>query len=48
MAIAYISGNIEAELHKEITNEAAKNKISFSAQIKRYKDLADIMKNGVN
>jgi len=39
MALAYISAGIEADLHAQITKEAARNKQSFSAQIREYKDL---------
>jgi len=38
MALAYISAGIESDLHKEITKEAARNKQSFSAQIREYRD----------
>ncbi len=48
MSDAFKSAQIEATLHDSITKEAEKNKISFSRQVERYKDLADIMKNGVN
>jgi len=48
MATSYTRTNIETDLQKEITADAAKNKISFSAQIRRYKDLADTMRHGVN
>jgi len=36
MALAYISAGIEADLHAQITKEAARNKQSFSAQIREY------------
>ncbi len=38
MALAYISAGIEADLHAQITKEAARNKQSFSAQIREYRD----------
>jgi len=38
MALAYTSAGIESDLHKEITREAARNKKSFSAQIREYRD----------
>ena len=48
MSDAFKSAQIEANLHDSITKQAAKSKISFSEQVRRYKDLAEIMKNGVN
>lgn len=48
MATPYVTTNLEAGLHETITKEAKKNKISMSEQIRRYKDLADVMKHGVN
>jgi len=48
MATSYTRTNIETDLHEQITQDAAKNKISFSAQIRRYKDLVDTMRHGVN
>ena len=48
MSDAFKSAQIEAKLHDSITKDAGKSKISFSEQVRRYKDLADIMKNGVN
>jgi hypothetical protein len=38
MALAYISAGIESDLHAQITKEAARNKQSFSAQIREYRD----------
>jgi len=38
MALAYTSAGIESDLHAQITKEAARNKQSFSAQIREYKD----------
>ena len=38
MALAYISAGIESDLHTQITKEAARNKQSFSAQIREYRD----------
>jgi len=40
MALAYISAGIESDLHTQITKEAARNKQSFSAQIREYRDHA--------
>jgi len=33
---------------EDCNEDAGKSKISFSEQVRRYKDLSDIMKNGVN
>jgi len=38
MAISYTTAGIEADLHAQITKEAARNKQSFSAQIREYRD----------
>jgi len=35
---SYINAGIESELHRQIKEEAARNKQSFSAQIREYKD----------
>ena len=45
---SFKSAQIEAGLHDRITKAAGKNKISFSDQVRQYKELADIMKDGVN
>lgn len=36
MAIGYKHANIDGDLHDQITKEAARNKQSFSAQIREY------------
>jgi len=38
MAKPYISAGIEADLHEQITKEAARNKQSFSAQIRDWRN----------
>lgn len=48
MALAYISAGIESDLHKEITKEAARNKHSFSAQIRDYKDKSVVLEQTVD
>lgn len=48
MTKSYTSAGIESKLHEEITNDAKQNKISFSAQIKKYRDTYYTIKNGVN
>jgi len=48
MAVSYTTAGIEADLHKEITTEAARNKRSFSAQIREYKDHVIELEEEVN
>lgn len=48
MALAYISAGIEADLHAQITKEAARNKQSFSAQIREYKDKSIVLEQTVD
>jgi len=36
---SYINAGIDSDLHRQIKEEAARNKQSFSAQIREYKDL---------
>jgi hypothetical protein len=38
MAISYKKANIESDLHDIITQEAHRNQMSFSAQIRGYRD----------
>lgn len=35
---SFLTANIESTLHRQITQEAARNKFSFSAQTQEYKD----------
>jgi len=48
MALAYISAGIESDLHAQITKEAARNKQSFSAQIREYRDHVVELEEKVN
>lgn len=41
MAKAYTTANIDSDLHEQITKEAKENDISFSTQIRRYKEIAE-------
>lgn len=44
---AYITAGIESDLHSQITKEAARNKQSFSAQIREYRDKSIVFEGKV-
>jgi len=45
MSIANKPAQIEAGLHDAITKQAKRNKISFSAQVLRWKEIAEEITN---
>lgn len=48
MAKAFIQTGIEQDLHKQITQEAARNKVSFSAQIREHREKSIVLEQTVD
>lgn len=48
MAISYTRANIESDLHEQITKEAARNKLTLTAQIREYRDKSIVLEQTVD